>query len=86
MSNQSIFLFPACKHLTMASTFRRSTLTLLRAAKERPALSTAIRLNNTDAKILTSVFKEIKTPYTSVNDFVWQNLDRWPDKTAVVCV
>lgn len=64
----------------MSSTMRH-TLRLLRAAKHHQP---AIRLNSTDSKILTSVYKDISYNHSTVNDFVWQNLDRWPDKTATV--
>lgn len=44
----------------------------------------ASKQNNYEPNILTSVFKDIPVTNYTVNDFVWQNLDRWPDKTATV--
>lgn len=63
------------------STAMRQTLRLLRVSKLGRA---GLRLNSTDSKILTSVYKDIGYNHSNVNDFVWQNLDQWPDKTATV--
>ncbi|KOB72417.1 AMP dependent coa ligase, partial [Operophtera brumata] len=63
----------------MSSTMRH-TLRLLRAGNHRQA---ALRLNSTDSKILTSVYKDITHNHNTVNDFVWQNLDS-DDKVAII--
>ncbi|CAG4959624.1 unnamed protein product [Parnassius apollo] len=34
---------------------------------------------------MDGIYNDIPCINSTVNDFVWQNLDRWPDKTAVVC-
>ncbi|KAJ8719767.1 hypothetical protein PYW08_011942 [Mythimna loreyi] len=38
-----------------------------------------------EKNLLTSAFKDLPVTGYTANDFVWQNLDRWPDKTATVC-
>ncbi|XP_073946391.1 uncharacterized protein isoform X2 [Choristoneura fumiferana] len=67
----------------MASTLRRSAY---QAAKRSnvPALQ-AVRHSSSEQKILTSVYKDLPKVNYTINDFIWQNLDRWPDKTATVC-
>lgn len=50
-------------------------------------LSVAVRQKSSagsEKNILTSVFKDLPPTTNTVNDFVWQNLERWPDKTATV--
>lgn len=67
----------------MASSIGRSALKIL----NKPRVSTVsigIRKKSTENNILTSVYKDIPVSNYTVNDFVWQNLDRWPDKTATV--
>ncbi|XP_063625091.1 uncharacterized protein LOC134796798 [Cydia splendana] len=69
----------------MASTLRRSAYHAARRLSI-PALKLAIRNNSTlEKNILKSVFKDIPKVNYTVPEFVWQNLDRWPDKTATVC-
>ncbi|XP_063385012.1 uncharacterized protein LOC134671166 isoform X2 [Cydia fagiglandana] len=69
----------------MASTLRRSAYHAARRLSI-PALKLVIRNNSTlEKNILTSVFKDIPKVNYTVPEFVWQNLDRWPDKTATVC-
>lgn len=69
----------------MANSFRRSALQYFRKHKNI-AITSSIRQNsnNSESNILKSVFKDIAPTNYTVNDFVWLNLDRWPDKTAVV--
>lgn len=66
----------------MASTLRRSAY---QAAKRSniPAMQ-AVRHSSSEQKILTSVYKDLPKVNYTINDFIWQNLDRWPDKTATV--
>lgn len=70
----------------MANSLRRSAI--LRVKEKNVAFSTsAICLNSTakpEKHILKSVYKDIPPINYTVNDFVWHNLDRWPDKTATV--
>ncbi|KAG6459996.1 probable 4-coumarate--CoA ligase 3 [Manduca sexta] len=66
----------------MSSTLRRTALQILKKQKYSTAPS-ARRSNETN--LLTSVFKALPVTNYTVNDFVWQNLDKWPDKTATVC-
>lgn len=69
----------------MASTLRRSAYHAARRLSI-PALKLAIRNNSTlEKNILTSPFKDIPKVNYTVPEFIWQNLDRWPDKTATVC-
>ncbi|CAG9101522.1 unnamed protein product [Plutella xylostella] len=36
-------------------------------------------------KIVKSPYKNVEIPNMTVNDYVWQNLDRWPERTVSVC-
>ncbi|CAB3255926.1 unnamed protein product [Arctia plantaginis] len=56
--------------------------------QRRGFISVAFRQNSTrkhENNILKSVYKDLPVTNYTVNDFVWENLDRWPDKTATVC-
>ncbi|CAH2041108.1 unnamed protein product, partial [Iphiclides podalirius] len=56
--------------------------------RQNKILSTqCIKLSSSKSEpnILKSVYNDIPKINGTINDFVWQNLDRWPDKTAVVC-
>ncbi|CAB3255866.1 unnamed protein product [Arctia plantaginis] len=56
--------------------------------QRRGFISIAFRQNSNrkhENKILKSVYKDLPVTNYTVNDFVWENLDRWPDKTATVC-
>ncbi|XP_045499624.1 4-coumarate--CoA ligase 1-like [Colias croceus] len=66
----------------MASTLRR---TVSQAINKRNIYFSSILQQSTDSKILKSVFKNVEDTNYTVNEFVWQNLDRWPDKTFTVC-
>ncbi|XP_047521268.1 4-coumarate--CoA ligase 2-like isoform X2 [Pieris napi] len=66
----------------MASILRRA---LSQAIKKRNVYKTSFLQNSTDSKILTSVFKDLEDSNHTINEFVWQNLDRWPDKTLTEC-
>lgn len=57
---------------------------MLKTHKYATATS-SIRQKTVEKNILTSVYKDIPVTNMTINDFVWQNLDRWPDKTATVC-
>ncbi|XP_041981331.1 4-coumarate--CoA ligase 1-like [Aricia agestis] len=65
----------------MASALRRSANHFLK----RRILPVAYRGNSSDANILKSNLKDIKVPNLTIDEYVWQNLDRWPDKTSTVC-
>ncbi|XP_026730589.1 4-coumarate--CoA ligase 1-like [Trichoplusia ni] len=71
----------------MSSAVRSNVLKVLKKNKNG-FLSVAVRqksLAGSEKNILTSVFKDLPPTTNTVNDFVWQNLERWPDKTATVC-
>lgn len=36
-------------------------------------------------KIIKSPYKEIVIPKLTLYDYVWENLDRWPERTAAIC-
>ncbi|XP_072930565.1 uncharacterized protein [Epargyreus clarus] len=68
----------------MANTFQRTAIQYI--SKRTPAVSSfIIRPKSTEANILKSVYPKLQNIKYTVNDFVWQNLDRWPDKTLAVC-
>lgn len=69
----------------MASVIRYSGLQLMRRQKTL-LLTQNIKFLSTKSEpnILKSVYNDIPKLKSTINDFVWQNLDRWPDKTAVV--
>lgn len=70
----------------MASAVRSKVLKVINK-QNHGFLSTVVRLKSSNApekNILTSVYKDIPVTGYTANDFVWQNLDRWPDKTATV--
>lgn len=71
----------------MASAVRSKVLKVLNKQKSG-FVSIAIRPKSSNApeKVLTSAFKDIQVNSYTANDFVWQNLDRWPDKTATVSI
>lgn len=70
----------------MAKALRRSAVQLIKS-KNFPTTSTLRNKTSNvgdEKNIIRSVYKDIPTLNCSVNDFVWHNLDRWPDKTATV--
>lgn len=70
----------------MACAVRRNVINVLKKHKNG-FLSVAVRQKSSEGSeknILTSVFKDLPPTCNTVNDFVWQNLERWPDKTAMV--
>lgn len=69
----------------MSNTLRRTAQQLLKTHKYATATS-SIRQKTVEKNILTSVYKDIPVTNMTINDFVWQNLDRWPDKTATVSI
>ncbi|XP_052742116.1 uncharacterized protein LOC112048455 [Bicyclus anynana] len=67
----------------MSSIVRRTLYAALNKTKQSLPAS---RQNSTEANIQKSIYKQIEGPnHITVNDFAWQNLDRWPDKTLTVC-
>ncbi|CAK1543232.1 unnamed protein product [Leptosia nina] len=66
----------------MASPLRR---TFISHIKKRNTFATFFKQQSTDTRILQSVYKDVEDSNLSVTEFVWQNLDRWPDKTLTVC-
>ncbi|KAJ8719771.1 hypothetical protein PYW08_011946 [Mythimna loreyi] len=49
--------------------------------------SIVIRENSvwTQDRVIKSPFKDVEIPNLTLYDYVWQNLDRWPERTASVC-
>lgn len=83
--NTYVLLFSLFQSPKMAGTVRSKVLKVLN--KQKNGLITAVRQKSISApekNILTSVFKDIPANGYTANDFVWQNLDQWPDKTATV--
>ncbi|KAJ8719770.1 hypothetical protein PYW08_011945 [Mythimna loreyi] len=39
----------------------------------------------TQDRVIKSPYKDIEIPNLTLYDYVWQNLDRWPERTASVC-
>ncbi|XP_013184562.2 uncharacterized protein LOC106130295 [Amyelois transitella] len=64
---------------------RRAVLQIIK--KQGVATTVSIRhgSSSTESNILKSVYRDIPMTNETLCDFVWQNLDRWPDKTATVC-
>ncbi|KAJ2951630.1 hypothetical protein O0L34_g13788 [Tuta absoluta] len=69
----------------MANTLRRAAFELIRKPK---ITALSIRQKTTaesEKNILKSIYRDIPNTNYTLTDFVWMNLDRWPDKTAAVC-
>ncbi|KAL5241560.1 hypothetical protein ACI65C_008970 [Semiaphis heraclei] len=41
--------------------------------------------HRTESKVVRSPFSDVKIPEHLVDEFVWNGLERWPDKDALVC-
>lgn len=70
----------------MATTLRRSALQFIKKHK-LAATSVGVCHKSSvseEKNLLGSVYKDISITNDLISDFVWQNLDRWPDKTASV--
>lgn len=70
----------------MATALRHTARRFLHKNVGMASTVAASKQKSCEPNILTSVYKDIPVTNYTVNDFVWQNLDRWPDKTATVCV
>lgn len=74
----------------MASTsISRNATKLL--TRRKPNLNPAETFNNvrqisvwTPDLVVRSPFKDVEIPNVGVSEHIWQNLERWADKTAVV--
>lgn len=46
-----------------------------------------IRMKNiwTVDRTVTSPFNDIVVPEVTITELIWNNLDKWADKTALVC-
>lgn len=40
----------------------------------------------TQEKTVKSPFKGVELPNLTLNDYIWQNLDKWPERTASVSI
>ncbi|XP_049875369.1 uncharacterized protein LOC126373308 [Pectinophora gossypiella] len=65
-------------------TLQRTLKTLQSTTK---CTSVQVRKNSnwTQDKIVKSPFKNIEIPNCTLFDYVWQNLERWPERTLSVC-
>lgn len=68
----------------MASVLKQRGLQLKK--QMQVLLTQSIKLSSVknEANILKSVYEDIAPINSTINDYIWQNLDRWPDKTAAV--
>ncbi|XP_013145665.1 PREDICTED: 4-coumarate--CoA ligase 1-like [Papilio polytes] len=69
----------------MASVLKQRGLQLKK--QMQVLLTQSIKLSSVknEPNILKSVYEDIVPINSTINDYIWQNLDRWPDKTAAVC-
>lgn len=47
-------------------------------------LSQTIRHRTTESKVIRSPFSDVQIPTGLIDEVVWSNLERWPDKDALV--
>ncbi|XP_068629293.1 uncharacterized protein [Battus philenor] len=69
----------------MASALRQSVLYLRKQTQVISTQCVKQYSKKNEPNILKSVYDDVPVINSTVNQYVWQNLDRWPDKTAVVC-
>ncbi|KAI5646206.1 AMP-binding enzyme domain-containing protein [Phthorimaea operculella] len=72
-------------HYNMAHTLRRAAFEIIRKPKITAVSFRQKATAESEKNILKSVYKDVPNTNYTLTDFVWMNLDRWPDKTAVVC-
>lgn len=73
---------------TMASkTLFKVKETLIKAKQSSKFASVLARNVSvwTEEKIIKSPYKNIEIPNSTLNDYIWHNLDRWPQRTVSVC-
>lgn len=60
--------------------------TLSKAKQSSKYTSVLVRKNSvwTQDKIIKSPYKNIEIPNYTLYDYVWQNLDKWPERTVSV--
>lgn len=60
--------------------------TLSKAKQSSKYTSVLVRKNSvwTQDKIIKSPYKGIEIPNYTLYDYVWQNLDKWPERTVSV--
>lgn len=60
--------------------------TLSKAKQSSKYTSVLVRKNSvwTQDKIIKSPYKSIEIPNYTLYDYVWQNLDKWPERTVSV--
>ncbi|XP_075976981.1 uncharacterized protein LOC142977136 [Anticarsia gemmatalis] len=65
-------------------TVKRTLCTVKQSSKYA---SVVIRKHSvwTQDKVIKSPYKNIEIPNCTLYDYVWQNLDRWPERTVSVC-
>ncbi|XP_052749617.1 uncharacterized protein LOC113512676 [Galleria mellonella] len=71
----------------MASKLRNLFTQVIRKQKFTPSYMAVGRKStlSTESNVLSSVYDDIPISNDTLCDFVWQRMDRWPDKTATVC-
>ncbi|XP_038212488.1 4-coumarate--CoA ligase 1-like [Zerene cesonia] len=71
----------------MEKVLRTLQRTLIKYNKSSKCSIMCVRQNSvwTNDGIIKSPFKDIQIPNCTVYDYVWQNLERWPERTMSVC-
>ena len=81
-------------HLKPLQKFQRPLLCSLTSSLHRRSLSTTCRLlkytypeiPEEDAPfIVKSPYSEVEIPEVNLADFVWKDVEKWPERTALVC-
>ncbi|CAH2090537.1 unnamed protein product [Euphydryas editha] len=71
----------------MASQFLRTANRISIFRNGPKCISISVRKNGqwTQEGIIKSPFASVDIPNCTLYDYIWQNLDKWPEKTMVVC-
>ncbi|XP_053608886.1 uncharacterized protein LOC128674410 [Plodia interpunctella] len=64
---------------------RRAVLQIIKKHGVASSVAVRHRSTNTERNILKSIYSDIPMTNETLCDYLWENLDRWPDKTATVC-
>ncbi|XP_047998110.1 4-coumarate--CoA ligase 1-like [Leguminivora glycinivorella] len=74
--NHGVKIVIRCKPYYGASKKGFKSLSIARTLSETPW---------TQEGIIKSPFKDVEIPACTLHDYVWQNLEKWPDRTIAVC-
>jgi len=81
-------------HLKPLQKFQRPLLCSLTSSLHRRSLSTTCRLlkytypeipEEDEPFIVKSPYSEVEIPEVNLADFVWKDVEKWPERTALVC-